>query len=234
MSAPLKVRQTFLSVTSPADVFPSINPVHRTRRDLPHWTRDGAIYWVTFRLADSLPQDKVKQWREERFRWCQANPEPWDDQQWQEYNAHFGERLDRWLDAGYGSRALARPGVQDVVRDCLIRFQGDRLRLHAAVIMPNHVHILIEPLGPNKLPALLKGIKGASAREANQIIGGGGKFWLDESYDHIVRSELQYNRFLRYVADNPVKAGLRDHEYWLHQRQGGAGISACPLLQNPQ
>ena len=108
-----------------------------------------------------------------------------------------------------------------------MRFEGDRLQLHAAVIMPNHIHLLIEPLGENTLPTLLKGIKGASARKANQIIDGNGQFWLDESYDHIVRSEAQYHRFIRYITANPVKAGLKEHEYWLHQLQGEADIAVC-------
>ena len=66
------------------------------------------------------------------------------------------------------------------------------------------------------LSELLKGIKGASAREANKLLGTSGQFWLDESFDHIVRSEPQYQRFLRYISDNPVRAHLPPDEYWLY------------------
>lgn len=194
----------------------SVSPfVTITRRNLPHWSRDGAIYWVTFRLADSLPQDKLRAWSEERDIWKKAHPEPWADAEWEEYDERFGRRLDEWLDAGYGSRALMRPDVRDAVRECLMKFDGQRVRVHAAVIMPTHVHVVLEPLGANALPQLLKGIKGASARQANELLGTGGTFWMDESYDHIVRSEKQYRHFLRYVEENPRKVNLGDSEYWL-------------------
>ena len=226
-----------------------------SRRRLPHWHMDGAIYWVCFRLADSIPLDKLRAWQAERTLWCQANAEPWTEQQWQEYNRLFGDRYEAWLDAGMGSRALAREDVRQTVVDCLTRFHGDRLLIHAAVIMPTHIHALIEPLpvkkectgtpaGKNachtlpyhKLSDLLHGIKGASARAANKILGTTGTaFWMDESYDHIVRNEKQYRHFRRYIQENPVKVGLKDDEYWLIDnvatQEGEAGISACQDAQ---
>lgn len=209
-----------------------------SRRNLPHWRRDGAIYWVTFRLADSLPQSKLAQLRNEREAWLQANPEPWTSDQVRDHEARFSERVQQWLDAGYGSCALARPDIREAVRACLTRFDGDRLHLHAAVIMPNHVHALIEPLSDTDIPVcasesnpqtgmsvsppadalsrLLKGMKGASARAANLLLGQSGAFWMDESYDRIVRSEEEYRRFMDYVRTNPSNAGLAPHQYWLH------------------
>ena len=206
--------------------------VHKTNRNLPHWTREGSIYWVTFRLADSLPQEKLRPWRAEREVWLNQHSQPWSDADWKEYDERFGERLQSWLDAGYGSCALMRPDVRQIVQDCLLRFSGQRLRLHAAVIMPNHVHLLLEPLAGNALSELLKGIKGAGARKANQILGNTGTaFWMDESYDHIVRSQLQYEHFARYIAENPVKAKLSAGQFWLYQSKSDTGIPACTLTQ---
>ncbi len=189
--------------------------VNITRRRLPHWTCKEVIYWITFRLADSLPQEKLHVWQNERDLWLQRNPKPWDEAQFSEYNRLFGDRIEKWLDAGYGSCPLARPDVRATVRECLIRFEGERLRLHAAVIMPNHVHLLLEPLATNKLSALLRGIKGASARQANQLLGSTGTFWLDESFDHIIRNEHQYEHLVRYIEENPKQACLITHQYWL-------------------
>ena len=203
-----------------------------SHRHLPHWHLNGAIYWTCFRLADAIPQDKLRAWKDELAVWRRANPEPWDDRQWQEYDRQFGERFHNWLDAGTGSRALARPDVRQVVVDCLQRFEGERLLIHAAVIMPTHVHALIEPLqmtgrtgtGRNACPTLLchdlsdllHGVKGASARAANKILGATGtSFWMDESYDHIVRNERQYQHFLHYISENPTKAHLMADEFWL-------------------
>ena len=113
-----------------------------------------------------------------------------------------------------------------------------------AVIMPTHVHLLMEPLGGHDLSRILQGIKGASAREINKLTGVTGTLWLDESYDHIVRSEKQYWRFVRYITENPTKDGLRDDEYWLYkgdarlssvwipgkgQCEGQTGMSAPPV-----
>jgi len=213
-----------------------------TRRNLPHWRRDGSIYWVTFRLADSLPQSKLAQLRSEKEAWLRQNPEPWSLDQQRDHEARFGERVQQWLDAGYGSCALARPDIRELVRECLTRFDGDRLRLHAAVIMPNHVHALIEPGGKRdtgipagdlysdtqtgmsvspphaSLSRLLKGIKGASARAANLLLGQNGSFWMDESYDRIVRNGEEYRRFVDYIRANPANAGLPDRQYWLYCR----------------
>jgi hypothetical protein len=116
---------------------------------LPHWHLNGAIYWVCFRLADAIPQEKLRAWKAELALRRQFNPEPWEDRQWQEYDRRFGERYHAWLDAGLGSRALARLDARMVVADSLLRFDGDRLLIHAAVIMPTHVHALIEPLPLN-------------------------------------------------------------------------------------
>ena len=217
------------SFSSPSSPSPSAPPSEDTltitRRDLPHWKKDGSIYWITFRMADSLPQEKLKAWKAERDLWTSHHPEPWDEQTWDEYNERFGDQLDQWLDAGMGSRALARPDIREAVKSCLLKFDGERLIVHSAVIMPNHVHALIEPLPGHDLSKLLQGIKGASAREANKLLGASGTFWLDESYDHIVRSEAQYHHFLRYIQENPLKPGLTPNEYWL--KQGGADIPVC-------
>lgn len=200
--------------------------IHKTNRNLPHWTVEGPVYWITFRLADSLPQEKLNTWRAERELWLKQHPQPWSDEDWKQYDESLGERLQSWLDAGYGSCALARSDVRQIVQDCLLRFDGQRLRLHAAVIMPNHVHLLLEPLAGNELSELLKGIKGASARKVNQILGNtGNPFWMDESYDHIVRSERQRQHLIRYIMENPVKAQLPTGQFWLYQ--GDTGIPAC-------
>ena len=195
-----------------------------TRRRLPHWKVDGAIYWITFRLVDAIPLDKCHGTQKARNLWLKRHPETWNDAEWAEYSRRFDEKIESWLDTGMGSRTLAHSDAREVVRDCLLRFNGERHRLHAAVIMPTHVHILIEPLEGHDLSRILQGIKGASAREINKLTGTKGTFWLDESYDHVVRSEKQYWHFVRYIAENPTKAGLRDLEYWLYT--GGTGISS--------
>jgi len=208
--------------------------IHITHRNLPHWTKDGSIYWITFRLADSLPHEKLDNWKTERNQWVSKHPEPWSELEWKEYNERFGDRLEGWLDAGYGCCVLSRPEVRKILQECLLRFDEERLRIHAAVIMPNHIHLLLSPLKNHSLSELLKGIKGASARRINHLLGKTGTtFWMDESYDHIVRSEAQYQHFLTYITENPVKAGLSQNQYWLYQSvKSSTGISACVDLSS--
>ncbi len=100
--------------------------------------------------------------------------------------------------------------------------------------------MLIEPLGNYTLSELMKGMKGGSARQANKILGSTGQFWLDESFDHIVRSEAQYQHFLEYIAENPAKVNLRPDEYWLylptremaiHAGEAGTDRNVCATLE---
>ena len=118
--------------------------------------------------------------------------------------------MDRLLDRGAsGPLYLKRPELADVVvaalRDGGRRFQ--RYQLHAYVVMPNHVHVLVTP----KVVATrrLAPLKGFTAHQANELLGRHGQaFWQDESYDHLVRSEAEFDRIQFYIEENPVKAGL--------------------------
>ena len=72
--------------------------------------------------------------------------------------------------------------------------------------MANHVHLLVTPLvSPSKL---LQSVKGYSAREANKLLERTGPFWQNESYDHWIRDEVEFERVRRYIESNPVRSGL--------------------------
>jgi putative transposase len=187
-----------------------------TRRHLPHWRRPLATYWVTFRQADSLPISMVATWQKKKEEWERLNPQPWDSQQWDVFNLQFGNLYQEWLDAGMGSCVLADPEIRQIFIDCLLRFHRVRFNLHAAVVMPNHVHLIAEPYPDQTLSGILRGMKGASSRKINQVLGQTGEtLWMEESYDQIIRSESQYRACLRYIFDNPRKAGLKEGRYWL-------------------
>jgi len=188
----------------------------KTRHNLPHWSQDGTTYWVSCRLADSLPQEKLHAWKAERDIWARHHPEPWSDADWQEYHERFGDRLESWLDAGEGECHLRRPELRAIVVKCLAHFDGERHDLGPWVVMPNHVHLLIRPREGWQLSKLMQGVKGVSAKECNALLGRVGQpFWREESFDHIVRSQAQYDRFVRYIAENPSKARLNPGEFTL-------------------
>jgi REP element-mobilizing transposase RayT len=117
--------------------------------------------------------------------------------------------MDRFLDTTrHGpmyllQEPLARIVVASLRRGALL----DHYELAAYVVMSNHVHVLLLPkTSPSRL---LQSLKGATAREANRILGRTGEtFWQAESYDHWVRDEKERGRIVAYIENNPVKAGL--------------------------
>jgi putative transposase len=118
--------------------------------------------------------------------------------------------LDRLLDeARTGPFYLRQPVIAALVVEA-IHYGADVLRhyaLHAFVVMPNHVHLLVRPCVP--LPTLTKTLKSFTARRANQLLGLTGKpFWQEESYDHLARDQREFERIRGYIENNPVRAGL--------------------------
>ena len=165
------------------------------QRNLPHWHPEGRAIFLTWRLHGSLPSSFVH-----RLRTLSKAP-----------GKQFLEADER-LDAGLTRpRWLSDPEIAGYAEDAIER--GAELGcflLHAYVVMPNHVHLLLEPHVP--LPRITMGIKGASARDANRMLGRAGKpFWQDESFDHWVRSGAQLDRIRSYIHGNPVKAGFVKH-----------------------
>ena len=194
--------------------------VHRSRRKLPHWEQAGCTYFVTFRLGDSIPAVKLKQWKEERDNWRDCHPEPWSPREWQEYQDRFLSRIVRWSDAGWGACLLRNPGARQIVYDAFLFFEGDRYAVDQFVIMPNHVHLLVCLLDGWSLAKVLHSWKSFTAHEINKLLGRSGMVWMDERFDHIVRSAAQRDHFRRYIAANPLHARLPEGDFTLWGREG--------------
>ena len=173
------------------------------RRNLPHRRQGGVIYFVTFHLADSLPRQKRAALEEERKLWLSLNQRPYNERQTEEYHRNFSKRIHDWLDAGYGSCILAHPEVFRLIESVLNFFNGQRYVLGEFVVMPNHVHALVQPLGDHSLDRILHSWKSFSANKINRISRSRGRLWHPESFDHIVRSAAHLERFEEYIRDNP-------------------------------
>ena len=175
--------------------------------DLPHWEQAGATVFVTFRLADSIPQEKLNQWRGEEEEWEQQHPQPWDDETQLLHDRTFALAREEWLDRGYGECLLARPEVYEIVKAALHHFDGERYRMYSYVIMPNHVHLVFMPLGERTVKEILHSWKSFTAHQINAAIGRKGKVWQDEYFDRYVRDVGHFGRVMRYVKHNdPMKA----------------------------
>jgi valyl-tRNA synthetase len=193
--------------------FDEFADVEVTRRHLPHWKQQGVTYFVTFRLADSIPADKLAYLEEERERWLASHPEPWTEEQKRTYYAQFCVPIERWLDAGYGSCVLAQPEAAQIVADALKHFDGDRYELGSWAIMPNHVHVIVIPKAEHQLGDILHSWKRFTARAINQLCGQEGQLWQHESYDHIVRDAGSLARIEAYIERHPseIKSARVSH-----------------------
>jgi putative transposase len=150
----------------------------------------------------------------ERDEWLAAHPSgPLSPELEREYHRKFPGRFERWLDRGYGACLLREQENARIVADTLRHFEGERSRLHAWVIMPNHVHVLASPIGGETLPQLLQSWKGYTARQLNERRGASGPVWQKSYFDRMIRDWEHFGRCVRYIRSNPGKAGLRKGEY---------------------
>ncbi|MDK2857722.1 MAG: hypothetical protein PWQ29_125 [Verrucomicrobiota bacterium] len=193
--------------SAPVNFFDPKEPIAHLKGTLPHWRQDGTTYFVTFQLADSIPQEKLKQWKKEKKQWFENHPEPHDENTRKEYGRLFPDRLQNWLDAGYGSCRLGDERAKSIVESAFRKFDGERYRLHEFVVMPNHVHVLVSPLGDRLLSDILHSWKSHTATELNRLAGTSGAVWQKESFNHIVRSPEQITLIRKYIQDNPKQCG---------------------------
>ena len=183
-----------------------------TRNTLPHIKREGGTYFVTFRLHGTLPAELIRQLKAEREVIIEQalsakRPLTWPEQE--ELFRWYSTRVDTYLDAGHGECFLKQPAIADLVADALRFFDGERYALHAWVVMPNHAHAVVWPKCPVTLSTILHSWKSFTATEANKVLDQVGKqFWQTESYDHLIRDDMDLARCCEYTIMNPVKAGL--------------------------
>lgn len=164
-----------------------------SKRRLPHWRVPGGVYAITTRLEDSLPYDVVRQLADSKL-------EP----------AVRRERLERYLDAGYGSCVLRDPRCAQVVVDVLQHFDGVQYRLGPWSVMPNHFHATVKPMPGFMLNKILGAWRSVSAHRINKLSGRSGRLWEVEPYDSWLRDENDLARMRAYILNNPAAAGLKD------------------------
>lgn len=181
------------------------------QRNLPHWRSEGALYFVTFRTADSLPEQAVRAMREEARKF-HAQPDPTVEEQ-EYFQRHQAGRLFQALDQCHGECPFKIPSTSAIVADALRFHHGSKLLCGDFVVMPNHVHWLVAPIQGRALEEMLQSVKRWTARQVNELIGKSGSFWQKESFDRIVRSADELARTRAYIENNGRKAGLRLEEF---------------------
>lgn len=182
-------------------------PIRFYRRNLPHWRQYGATYFVTFRLADSLPQSKLIQLAEERDFWVQAHPDP-SENDWEQHQHELMTKVEKWLDQGHGDCILQKESAAVFVESAMRYFDKKRYSLFSFVIMPNHCHIILKPLDGYKLEDILQSWKSYTSLKINRMCGRTGVMWQEEAFDRIIRDSDHLRRVVRYIEKNPIKANI--------------------------
>jgi putative transposase len=158
---------------------------------LPHFDGGAVVQSITFRMADSLPRHVYEQilaaakTDEDRFK-----------------------RLEGLIDRGRGACILKRPEIAALVENALLFFDGERYRLLAWTIMPNHVHVMIEQIDGYSLGSIMHSWKSFTAKAVNKLLGSNGTVWSADYHDRYIRNLEHYEYASSYIEQNPVKAGL--------------------------
>ena len=192
-------------------------PVTWYEQELPHLRQDGATYFVTFRLNDSLPQSKLAELRLFRSEWSLKNPKPRSQAIIDSYTQEVMRRVENWLDQQMGTCVLERGEIAAKIVAAMLRGDQEDHELGCFVVMPNHVHAVVRPLKPAALPLeiILRNWKGKSAREINEMLGSSGTVWRRESFDRVIRDAEHLYRVIQYTGRNPRKARLAPDRYQL-------------------
>ncbi len=190
---------------------------------LPHFDSTLVIQFITFRLADSLPQERLRHIQEALGSVPESEQDP-----------ERRKKMEHWRDAGMGCCGLKHPEVARVVQESFLKFDGERYKLIAWCIMPNHVHVFIEPkIRLGKIVQSWKSYTGRWAIERNDKLGLGipgvelergvhkekkrveleldtprRQFWMRDYWDRFIRNEEHFRNVVNYIHENPVKAGL--------------------------
>jgi putative transposase len=169
-----------------------------SRGYLPHFDDGRSLQAITYRLPDALPADVVAK-LEEQF----------PDQ------TKRRTEIEAIIDAGYGSCLLREPANAAIAMESWQHFHGSRYQLHAWVVMPNHVHVLIEPMAGNALVDIVQSWKSYTAKIILQNIAGQRpalpvktRLWQAAYWDRFIRNERHYHATVDYIHQNPLKAGL--------------------------
>jgi menaquinone-specific isochorismate synthase len=198
----------------------------RNRGRLPHWEKEGGMYFLTFRLAHSLPQsilDRIEsEWRAIIVTASQLGRELSPDER-KKIQQLSTSVIEEFLDASAGACHLRNPRIADEVANTIRHFDEKRYRLFAWCVMPNHVHVVVRLFPTEDLAAVVHSWKSFSSKRANGILGRRGSFWQREYYDHLIRNDQEFERAVNYVAENPAKANLRAWKWvWVRGRDARA------------
>ena len=190
----------------------------------PHWSQAGAIVFITFRTADSIPKEVLLRWEGEKKDWLKRHNiladqhsskivPKLDEELRHKFAKHFNRCREDFLDSCHGECVLRQPALAEIVSDSLLHFDGERYKMGDFIVMPNHVHLLAAFASEEIMTEQCDSWMHYTAWQINLQLRDKGKFWQQEPFDHLVRSPEQYDYLRKYIKENGSKAGLKDGEY---------------------
>lgn len=181
-------------------------------RHLPCWEAQGAIYHVTFHLADSVPQEQLEIWKAERARLSElarTAKRPLTADEVAQLKALYDEHVEAYLSAGYGACLLRDGSAATALSETLVHSNGSAYALHAWCIMPNHVHVIVGGFTEDRpMRTEVAAWKRISAHRINKALGREGDVWHQDMFTRIIRDREEYARQMSYVWNNPEVSGL--------------------------
>ena len=228
---------------SPKVVFNALDrnaEIDISQRNLPHWFQVGAAMFITFRTADSLPREVLLRMRRELEEWLSNRKLPIElaasvfDAKLPNHEQvietltiadrhEFRKRTDRLihgaLDECQGECLLRRRELASIVANAIQHHNGSKYDLDCFVVMPNHVHAIVQFRVDCGRSIIGQSWMRYSARLINRMIGASGVFWQPEPFDHVIRSAEQFVYLQNYTTGNPAKANLRMNEFLCWERE---------------
>ena len=181
-------------------------------RNLPHYQPEKGTFFLTYRLFGSIPMSVLREFEKhyQRIKRCQRTISSARFKRWQ---ASYYKRIDNFLDTQLNEPYwLNDDRIARIVYDSLLFNDGKVYDLWNFTIMPNHVHVLMT-LKQSALPlySILQSHKKFTSRKCNELLNKNGQFWENETYDHVVRKDGEFESIVNYILNNPVKAGYVKH-----------------------
>ena len=186
------------------------------KRFLPHLEFPNSTYFVTFRLAGSVPQSVLRKWQDEKQQILQAatiQHRELTDHEQNRLKYLLSSKIEQYLDQSYGECWLKKSQIASIVVNALKFFDQKRYKLHAWCVMPNHIHVVFTVISKGSeldsdLIPILHSWKSFTAHEANRVLKRSGAFWQREYYDHLIRSDEEFGFYVKYTLENPLMANL--------------------------
>ena len=190
-----------------------------TRGYLPHFDGQAIPQTITLHLADAVPLKVVERWQRQLQHLTDEHK-----------LIIMQQRIEKYLDQGYGECLLKISSIANLIQESLLKYDGDRYKLFAWCVMPNHEHSLLTRSETCELEDIMQAHKSFTAHEANKMLKRKGSLWMIEYYDRMIRNQDHFYNAIRYIENNPVRARLcsRPEDWpfssaWFRKRGGKPG-----------